>query len=102
MLYGDNPADFLGRGKRIARVRVPASVGMAVACLVAPRLGRYALAFYHDEDGDGRFNRNLVGLPTEGYGFSRDAPATFGLPDFADVVFTAGAGSTTLEATMRY
>lgn len=43
--------------------------------------GNYAIAAYHDENGDGRLDRNGVGIPTEPYGFSNDvgrvAPPTF-------------------------
>lgn len=102
VLYGENPADFLARGKRLDRRRVPARVGSVELCLALKRPGTYALALYHDEDGDRRLTRNLVGLPTEGYGFSRDAPTTFGLPSFDDVAFAVGTGKTTLEITMRY
>jgi uncharacterized protein (DUF2141 family) len=102
VLYGDEPADFLARGKRLQRRRVPASEGTVSLCLALPAAGTYALALYHDEDGDRRLTRNLLGLPTEGYGFSRDAPTTFGLPSFDDVAFRAGPGSTRLEITMRY
>jgi uncharacterized protein (DUF2141 family) len=102
VLYGENPADFLARGKRLDRRRVPARVGTVELCLPVQRPGTYAIALYHDEDGDRRFTRNFVGLPIEGYGFSRDAPTAFGLPSFEDVAFTVGAGRTTLEITMRY
>ncbi len=101
-LYGDKPADFLARGKRLDRERVPARIGTVVVCLALPKPGAYAIALYHDEDGDRRLGRNFVGLPTEGYGFSRDAPTALGLPAFDDVVFSAAPGVTTLEITMRY
>jgi uncharacterized protein (DUF2141 family) len=102
VVYGDNPADFLARGKRLERRRVPARVGTVSLCLPLPGPGTYALALYHDEDGDRRLTRNLLGLPAEGYGFSRDAPTTLGLPLFEDVAFSAGPGSNALEARMRY
>jgi uncharacterized protein (DUF2141 family) len=102
VLYGDNPADFLARGKRLDRRRVPARPGTVSLCLALPHPGTFALALYHDEDGDRRLTRNLVGLPTEGYGFSRDAPTTFGPPNFDDVAFTVTPGRTALDITMRY
>jgi uncharacterized protein (DUF2141 family) len=102
VLYGDKPADFLASGKRLDRKRVPARIGTVGLCLALPRPGTYAIALYHDEDGDKRIGRNLLGLPTEGYGFSRDAPTALGLPAFNDVAFSAAAGVTTLEITMRY
>src|SRR5690606_20254092 len=35
--------------------------------------GRYAVAVLHDENRNNKMDFNWVGMPTEGYGFSRDA-----------------------------
>ena len=102
VLYPDKSGDFLAKGKRINRIRIPVTGDHVEACLVAPSPGHYAIAFYHDENGDGKLNRSLLGMPAEGFGFSNDAPARFGLPRFRDVLFTAGQGDTLLKMTMRY
>lgn len=44
--------------------------------------GRWAAAVVHDEDGNGELDTNLVGIPTEGFGFSNGAKARFGPPSF--------------------
>jgi uncharacterized protein (DUF2141 family) len=44
--------------------------------------GPYAVSVHHDEDADFEMDLNLLGMPTEGYGFSRDAHAPFGPPSF--------------------
>lgn len=49
--------------------------------------GTYAIAVYHDENSNGRFDR-LLGMPIEKYGFSNDAPVFFGPPKFSDASFT--------------
>ena len=46
--------------------------------------GYYALATYHDENGNDSFDTNFLGLPTEGYAFSNDAQAYLGPPSFLD------------------
>lgn len=33
--------------------------------------GEYAIAIYHDENGDKKCNTNLLGIPKEGFGFTR-------------------------------
>jgi uncharacterized protein (DUF2141 family) len=49
--------------------------------------GRYAVAAFHDEDGDRKLKTSL-GRPREGYGFSNDArPGTFGPPKFEEAAF---------------
>ncbi len=45
--------------------------------------GRYGLAVFQDMDGDSKLGTSLLGVPTEPYGFSRDAKAgSFGPPGF--------------------
>jgi uncharacterized protein (DUF2141 family) len=46
--------------------------------------GTYALSLYHDENGNGKLDANVVGIPTERYGFSRDARGSMAPPSFAD------------------
>lgn len=58
--------------------------------LTIPELpaGRYAVAVFHDANGDGKLNTNLVGMPTEAYGFSNDARGVFGPPSLNDQLVT--------------
>ncbi len=53
--------------------------------------GDYALAAFHDADGDGELGTNLLGVPVEGYGFSRGAHGAMGPPAFDDAAVTLGA-----------
>lgn len=49
--------------------------------------GSYAVSFYHDENGDGEFNRNPVQIPLEGYGFSGSSEFWFTKPVFEESLF---------------
>lgn len=49
--------------------------------------GKYAIAGYHDENGNGKLDTNALGMPEEGYGFSNDARGVFGPPKFSEAVF---------------
>lgn len=42
----------------------------------------YALAIYHDENKNGKLDKNLFGAPTEAYGFSNNARESFSAPSF--------------------
>jgi uncharacterized protein (DUF2141 family) len=44
--------------------------------------GTYAIAIYHDENEDVVLNRNIFGIPKEGFGFSRNPKIRFGPPKF--------------------
>jgi uncharacterized protein (DUF2141 family) len=52
--------------------------------------GRYAVASYHDLNGNGRLDTGLFGLPSEPYGLSNEA-GRYGRPDFADAAVEIGA-----------
>ena len=44
--------------------------------------GRYAVNGFHDANGDGDLDTNLLGIPTEGYGFGNGATGLFGPASF--------------------
>jgi len=49
--------------------------------------GNYAIAALHDINKDGKLDKNIFGIPTEGYGFSNDARDKFGPPSFVQGSF---------------
>ncbi len=62
--------------------------------------GAYAVSVLHDENANGRLDTNVVGLPTERYGFSRDAVGRMGPPDFAQAQLDL-QGDTTVTVNLR-
>lgn len=65
-------------------------------------LGSYAVAVYHDLNGDQKLNRNLLGMPTEGYGFSKNPVVRTGPPKFGDAVFLLVGSTTSIKVQMQY
>ncbi len=51
------------------------------------KAGKYAVRYYHDENMNGKMETNLVGKPTEGYGFSNNVTGKFGPPEFEKWLF---------------
>ena len=102
VLYADDPDNFLKKGARLDRIRVEAREGETLLCLNAPSSGRYSVAIYHDENGNEKFDRDFLGLPTEGYGFSRNPGFRFGKPDLEETLFTTDDGLTTLRISVLY
>jgi uncharacterized protein (DUF2141 family) len=47
-----------------------------------------AIAAYHDVNDNGKLDRNAIGIPSERYGFSRDARGVTGPPSYAEAVVT--------------
>lgn len=68
------------------------TVGTQVFILELPE-GTYAISAFHDVNGDDRLNKNLVGVPTEPYGFSNGARGVFGPPAFGNAKVDVTADS---------
>jgi uncharacterized protein (DUF2141 family) len=101
-LYADDRRRFLARRGALYVGRVPARTPVTRVCIHVPSPGFYALAVYHDADANRSFNRNRLGLPAEGYGFSNDAPAIFGLPSFRRVRMNVPRTDTSTNVRLRY
>lgn len=71
---------------------VPIEAGKAVWKIKKLEPGEYAIACYHDENNDGKFNQNFIGIPLEDYGFSNEARAGLGPPAWSKVVFKVSPG----------
>lgn len=100
-VYPDDPRRFLAHHGKLLRARVPAVLPVTSACFwVQP--GVYAVAVYHDQNGNHDFDRNAIGMPVEGYGFSNDAPTRFSLPAFDTVRFRVPPTGQTIRVKMRY
>lgn len=100
-LYPDNPRRFLAPRGKLFRARVPVERPSTDVCYwVKP--GVYAVAVYHDENRNGDFDRNKLGVPTEGFGFSNDAPTRFSVPSFDAVRFRVPPAGRTIRVKMRY
>jgi uncharacterized protein (DUF2141 family) len=95
--------DFPNNGDLMAKTVTAPIVGRTATCEFAGTApGVYAVVLFHDENGDGKFNRNWIGLPEEGYGFSNDAPARFHPPRFDDASFSFAGGTLEIPVKIRY
>lgn len=77
--------------------------GSVILIFKGVKPGRYAIALLHDENGNGKADRAAMMIPTEGFGFSRDAKVRFGPPKFGEAAFDLAPGaSEKLVIRMRY
>ena len=62
--------------------------------LVFPDLaeGQYAIKVMHDANDNGELDRNMMGIPSEGYGFSNNG-GQYGPASFSDAAFAVTADS---------
>lgn len=78
---------------------VPASQPAIVFDGLPP--GNYAAAVIHDENSNKKLD-TMLGIPREGFGFSRNPAFSFGPPKFAAARFALGAEGSEQQIRMRY
>ncbi len=101
-VYGADAKKFLAPKGKLLRVRPRTAAPTTQACFNLPGPGTYAVAVYHDANANQDFDRSVIGMPTEGFGFSNDAPTKFGLPAFEAVRFSAKPGGNFIRVKLRY
>jgi uncharacterized protein (DUF2141 family) len=70
-------------------------------CFREVPFGVYAVSIFHDENANGRLDKNLFGAPTESYGFSNNARATFSRPDFKEAAFVLNKSDMTIRIHVK-
>ncbi|MET0982590.1 MAG: DUF2141 domain-containing protein [Telluria sp.] len=79
----------------------PAQAGETTVVIKGVPSGTWAVLAYQDENSNGELDRNLIGIPKEPYGFSRDARSKFGPPRFEDAVIELGDAPAVTNVRLR-
>jgi len=87
--------------KRTYGMAAPAHKGEVTVVFPDIPPGRYGIAAIHDIDGDGELNQNMLGVPTEPYGFGNDAKVNLAPPAFDDMAVTIGTAPVATTLTLR-
>jgi uncharacterized protein (DUF2141 family) len=99
----ESAAGFPGKlEKAVAGLAVTARGGQARCDFEAVAPGRYAVAVFHDENANGKFDLKLYGVPKEGYGASNNPKPRVGPPRFADAHFEHGERGSNLQIELHY
>ena len=61
--------------------------------------GDYGVAVFHDENSNGKMDKNVLGMPLEPYGFSNNVRVTFGPPKWERAKFSVNGS--TAEASIE-
>jgi uncharacterized protein (DUF2141 family) len=86
----------------VRTLRVPVSAATASFSFDKLPPSTYALAVYHDENGNGQLDKNFFGLPTERYGFSNNARSMmFFPPSFSAARFAVTGAEAALVVKLR-
>lgn len=65
-----------------------------------PAAGNYVISGYHDVNGNGKLDFNMMGIPKEPYGFVTPPSNKWKEPGFEDISTTVNAGK--LEARLEF
>ena len=94
---------FLIDPDRFAAVALRANAALKSAVVFSNlEPGRYAAIAFHDENGNGKLDKNFLGIPTEPYGFSNNVQGFLGPPTFDDAAMALGDSSEAIGITLVY
>ncbi len=84
----DRAANFLNEKKVLFQKIIPVSeIGSLEIALSELPAGTYAISCFHDVNGNGKLDKNFLGIPSEPYGFSNNARPTFRAPNWEEAKF---------------
>jgi uncharacterized protein (DUF2141 family) len=64
--------------------------------------GQYAVSVFHDENMNGKLDKNFVGAPKEGYGASNNPRKRMGPPPFEEAKFSLNQPAQSIEIKLMY
>ena len=97
----DSAESFKARSGAVASGRLSPDDGAATWTVTELDPGIYAVAVYHDLNGNGELDRSTLGPPDEPYGFSNNARGTFGPPRFDKAAIEIAPGERAIEIKLR-
>lgn len=83
-LYNKNKG-FLDENASIAKGKVKSMGNKITYTFKNLPAGEYAVAVYQDVNDNGKCDRNMIGYPTEGFGFSKNYKPRLSAPKFDEV-----------------
>jgi uncharacterized protein (DUF2141 family) len=88
--------------KAVARLTAKIAERQAVCDFTGIAPGTYAVSVVHDENSNGKLDRNFIGMPREGVGASNDAKGHMGPPKFSAASFRYEGGRMDLKIHVNY
>lgn len=64
--------------------------------------GNYAIGLLHDENVNGEMNKNFIGMPKEGFAFSRNYKVVYRAPKYEEANFEVNTSQKTITIQMQY
>jgi uncharacterized protein (DUF2141 family) len=97
----DGFPEAVDKAYRVVRAPISAQHAVCEFANIAP--GTYAVMAMHDENGNGKMDKNLLGMPMEGYIASNNIRHAISPPRFQEAAFIVASGTVkTVQVEMRY
>jgi len=93
------PKDY---AKASARAKSEISEGRALCEFAGVSAGTHAVAFFHDENSNGKLDTKFMGIPRKGVGASNNAKGHFGPPKFDAAAFRFSGGRMEIKIQITY
>lgn len=102
LLFGSEKGFPTDPGAALQKTWCTIAGGEATCRFEPPRAGIYAVACFHDENGNGKLDAGIFGIPKEGTAASNDAKGRMGPPKFRDAKFSFPGSDTQLRLHVVY
>ena len=96
----DSQAGWDGQAKPVQADGAPPSGDTATFVFKGLAPGAYAVLVTHDENGNGKLDSNMIGMPIEAYGFSNN-PRVMRKPTWDEARIDIGAQDTAVDIALR-
>jgi uncharacterized protein (DUF2141 family) len=87
---------------RTQQAEIDAQTRSAQFVLEGIPYGVYAVSVFHDENMNGKLDKNMVGAPKEGYGASNNPRKRIGPPPFGEAKFSVNQAEQSIEVKLIY
>ena len=91
---------FLGLNTQLKTYKVKPTSKTVSMQIKDIKYGEYAIALYQDVNNNGHIDKNFIGVPTEGYGFSNNIEPSVKAPSFTDCKFDYSASANTVKISL--
>ena len=96
-LHDDVIENFLDSEKVVLRIRATPTKGQTKFCIPLTKPGDYAVAFYHDKNGNKKFDKNFLRIPSESFGISNNPKFGLRAPDYEEAAFNVPENGTQID-----
>jgi uncharacterized protein (DUF2141 family) len=97
------PEGFPGEGEQaLAKGVIPADAPALAYTFHSLKPGQYAVALFHDENGNGTLDKGFLGIPQEGFGFSSNPLILMGAPSFRAAAIALHRPQNEIQICLKY